>query len=153
MAKWMDLRKEFAKTDLLGQILIKKGLITNKELQEALIIQKKDKSLLGDTLIQLGRLTEETLNIALASQTDSCYLPVDKYKIPKEVINLVPRAFAIKHNFMPLDKVDNILTIVSANPFDKETIDEIEKETKHKIACIIGTKNHIIKMIETHYKK
>jgi len=152
MEKAPEGRKEFSKTDLLGQILVKKGLIRDKELQDALSVQKKEKGLLGDILVRLGYISEEALSIALATQSDLIYIPVEKYKISKDVIKLVPRELVSKYCFLPLEVIEDLLTIVIANPFDNDVVHEIEKVTHCKVSCVIGTKTFITKSISTYYK-
>jgi len=145
-------KREVLKRNLLGQILVNKRLVSNQELREALEIQKKEKALLGDILIQLGYINEETLSIALAIQTDLCYIPVEKYRVSKAVLKLVPRPLVNKHNFLPIEKIDGVLTIAVADPFDGEAIREIEEATHFKISCLIGSKAQIKKLIQTHYR-
>jgi len=151
MENEFDIRKETIKTNLLGQILLKKGLISKEQLQEALGIQKKKKGLLGDILIGLGYISDEKLSIALASQTDLGYIPVEKYKVSKEILKLVPKDLAHKYCFIPLEKIGGVLTIALANPFDREAIRQIETVTRHKVVCLIGTKTQIEKAIKTYY--
>jgi len=151
MEKEFDIRKETLKTNLLGQILVKKGLINKEQLQEALNIQKKKKGLLGDILIELGYISDEKLGLALASQTDLVYVPVEKYKISKEILRLIPKDVLYKYCFVPLEKINGVLAIAMANPFDKENIKKIEVLTRYRVVCMIGAKTQIEKAIETQY--
>ena len=148
----IDITKGAVKTNLLGQILVKKGLLTKEQLQEALNIQKREKFiLLGNILVKMGYLTEEKLSLALASQTDLSYLPVEKYKISQEVLKIVPKDLARKYSFIPLEKIGSVLTVVMANPFDKRTISEVEAAIHHKVVCLVGTKTQIEKAITVLY--
>ena len=53
----------------IGELLIKQGLITENQLQEAIKIQKQQKgSRIGEILIQVGTIKEENFAIALGSQ-------------------------------------------------------------------------------------
>lgn len=46
---------------MLGQLLIRDGVIDDNQLKEALALQKKDKGLLGAILIRLGYISEAQL--------------------------------------------------------------------------------------------
>ena len=48
----------------LGEILIKQGLITEKQLQEAITAQRTQKGRIGEVLIKLGTIKEEDLAVA-----------------------------------------------------------------------------------------
>ena len=53
----------------IGEILIKQGLLTDSQLQEAISMQKQQKgSRLGEILIQVGMIKEEDFAVALGSQ-------------------------------------------------------------------------------------
>jgi len=152
MAKQLVTQRISVKIDLLGQILLKKGLVNNKQLEEALIVRKKEgNKLLGDILIQLGFISEEILCAALASQSDLCYIPLERYKIIKETLKLIPKQIALEYSCVALEKVGGVLTLAMANPFNEEALKEIEKAVSYKIVCVIGAKTQIDRIIKEEY--
>ncbi len=69
-------------TELIGQILLNRGLVTGQDLTQALRLQGETSGLVGQALLRLGALTEEALLDALSTQLD---LPVlDVASVPKE---------------------------------------------------------------------
>lgn len=153
MDKEFSIQRIIARTDLLGQILIRKNLISNSQLDEALALQRQEGSgLLGDVLIKKGFISEELLAVALASQTDLCYCPVERYKITKEAMKLIPKDVALKYCCLPLEKIGGVLTIAMANPFDQDAIAAVESLTHYKIICMIGSKTQIEKSINLLYQ-
>lgn len=153
MEREFNIQGLVTKTELLGQILLKKGLITSKQLEEVLDIQKKEgKGLLGELLIQKGFISEELLCVALSSQSDYCYVPVERYKIAKEVLKLIPKDIAAKYCLIPLEKIGGVLTISMANPFNQEAINTLQSITHHKVVSVIGGKNQIEKAIKLYYQ-
>lgn len=54
----------------LGQILINKGLITSKQLDEAIKLQLTSKKRLGEILVEQGLVTEKQIHKALRKQTN-----------------------------------------------------------------------------------
>lgn len=139
------------KKNLIGQMLIKKGIITHEQLEKALAVQKNSGGLLGDVLIQLGFLSQETLSMELASQTEMVYIPIEKYKVAPELFKLIPRDVALKYYCIPLEEMDGVLAVVMANPLDDGAVGEIERATKHKIVSMIGTKIQIEKTLRENY--
>lgn len=65
----MQKRQEIQQKSRLGTLLIHKGLITGKQLDEALTLQSQLGLRLGEVMIQKGWLTERQLNQALRSQS------------------------------------------------------------------------------------
>ncbi|MEA3328434.1 MAG: hypothetical protein U9Q08_01655 [Candidatus Omnitrophota bacterium] len=55
----------------LGEILIEGGIVSQKQLNNALMVQHKERKLLGEILVRLNYITKEKLDLALARQFGS----------------------------------------------------------------------------------
>src|SRR3989338_8410045 len=146
-------RDIISKKQLLGQILLKRGMITKEQLQDALDHQKKEGGVLGETLIKLGHVTEQDIVVALIVQCGLPYIAVNKYEIDKKVIDIIPAKIARQYHIMPLDKVGDVLSVVMANPLDAAMIEEIERITGCKVATFIATKTEIDDAIDRWYNQ
>ena len=147
-------RRDFiSKKQLLGQILIKRNLITADQLKEALDIQKKEGGVVGEILVRLGYVTERDIVVALIVQCGFPYIAVNKYEIDLKVIQLIPEETARKNHVMPLDRVGDVLSVVMANPLDMAMIEELEHTTSCRIATFIATKAEIDEAISNWYKR
>ncbi len=149
--KDISAQRIMGKTDLLGQILLKKRFITLAQLEEGLATQKKEGGFLGDNMVKKGILTEEFLCIALASQSDFCYIPVERYKVVKDILKLIPFEAAAKYNCIALEKIGGSVTVAMSNPMDQEAIRAIEAVMRYKAVCAIGAKSQIEKVIKANY--
>lgn len=137
----------------IGQLLLKKGLLVPEQLQEALLLQKKEGGLIGDVLVRHGYISEELLYMTLAAQSDLCYVPVERYKINKDVLQLIPEEIAFKYSLVPLEKIGDVLTVAIAGSLNlKEAILAIEKVTRYKAVCVIASKSEIEKIIKLFYQ-
>ena len=147
-------RRDFiSKKQLLGQILIKRKLITQDQLKEALEFQKKEGSVLGEILVKLGYVTEKDIVVALIVQCGFPYIAVNKYEIDAKIVQLIPEETARKFHIIALDRVGDILSVVMANPLDSTIIEELEKITNCKIATFIATRTEIDEAISHRYKR
>ena len=135
----------------IGQVLIRSGIITAEQLEEALKTQKDQGSLIGEILIKLGFATEEDITQALAIQYDFPYLPLANYEIDSEVVKLIPENLARKLYLLPIDKMGDIITVVMSNPLDAEAISQIEALTKCKTEIFVATYTEIKEAIERCY--
>ncbi len=136
----------------LGQILIEQGVLTTDNLDKALELQKRESGLLGEILIRLRMVKEEDVVVALATQFHYPYLAVENFTVNPEAINVVPVQMAKKYTFMPIDKVNTILTAVMADPSDETAIHEIEAATRCKLQAFVGTVSEIEQAIRVNYK-
>lgn len=137
----------------IGQVLIQRGVISPEQLKQALAAQKEQGELLGEILIKLKFTTEEDIAQALAMQHDFPYLPLANYEIDPEAVKMIPESLSRKHYILPLDKMNDILTVVMANPLDSKAIEEIEALTNCKIEVFVATYTEIKQAIEGCYSK
>lgn len=137
----------------LGQLLIEKGLINENQLQKALDTQKQEGQLIGQILVKLGFVKEEDIVEALTTQYGYPYLPLEHYDIDKSILELIPLQVARHYHLIPIDKIENILTIVMADPLNIFAIKDIEQMTKMKVEVFVSTVCDIEKAIEKYYSK
>lgn len=147
------MRKLPAPKQQIGQVLIKRGIITAQHLSEALERQKKEGGLIGEILIKLGYASESDIIQALAIQYDFPYLPLANYEIEPQITQLVPEEMARQYCLIPVDKIGNLLTVVIANPLDAAAIEQVESSTKCKVEVFVGTSSEIKAAIDKYYAK
>ena len=139
----------------LGERLIKQGLITEAQLQEALDVQKIEKTQIGEILVNKGFLKEEDLAAAIASQllipyasrASGMLTPQRQQRLEK----LIPYEFSKEHLVLPLNRNMNSLTCGIFNPFDLIMIDNLKKITGCEINFVIATRTDLLKAILEFY--
>jgi len=78
----------------LGDWLLEQGHVNNTQLELALREQKRKGKLLGETLVELGFVTEEVLSRFLAQKTQTESVSLDRIAIPPDLARLVPESLA-----------------------------------------------------------
>ena len=136
-----------------GEILVKRNRITSDQLKEALKVQKKENSFLGEILVRLGYIEERDIVVALIMQYGFAYIAITKYNIDQNVLNLIPENFARENHVIALDRVGGVLSVVMADPLDTEVKEKLESLTQYKVAPFIATKSEIQEAIEKWYGK
>ncbi len=139
----------------LGEILIKEGLLTQAQLDEALRFQKLSGRTIGDIVIDRGFIKEDDLANTLAKQLDIPFVSIrDGSLSPSKNDNfekLIPQSFARTQMVIPLSKHLQSLTVALANPLDLLAIDNLKKITGYDINPVIATKGDIRKVISKFY--
>lgn len=103
----------------LAQILLLERKITSEQLQEALLIQKEKKKRIGDTLIELGYVTEEDVAKAFAKQVNMEFIRLEALgELPEAATKAVSFDYAFRNKIIVLAKDDSSVTIVTAKPND-----------------------------------
>jgi type IV pilus assembly protein PilB len=149
----MFFRKQHGipKKELLGQILLKRNLITRDQLKQALKLQKKERGYIGDVLIKHGFIEEKDVMVALVVQCNFPYIAIDQYEIDLRILQLVPKEIACRFHLIPLERVGDVLSVVMANPLDFSAKEELQKLTQCCIAPFIATRIEIDKAINRCY--
>ncbi|OQX92902.1 MAG: pilus assembly protein PilB [candidate division Zixibacteria bacterium 4484_95] len=139
---------------LLGEILIKENIISEKELRAALKKQKENGRRLGETLIAEGYITDENLATALSEQLQVRMVGAeDLIKVDKEALEYIPEFFAREYHCIAKGVEDGVLEVVMIDPEDIVVIDNLQKITSLKIVPYIGAQGIIDEAIERHYKE
>ncbi len=139
-------------TKRIGEILLERGLINRKQLEEALARQKTQGGLLGQILIEMKVVTEEEIALALTAQYGFPFLPLDNYEIDEEVMKLVPEQVARQYWLIPIDHIGNALTVAMADPSNSHAVEDIETLTSCVVQTFVSTPSDILKAIERYYK-
>ena len=136
---------------LLGEILIQRKRITQEQLGSALQIQKEKGGFLGEILVNLGLLDERYIVVALVIQCGLPYIAVNKYAIDPQIVRLIPKEVALKEKVIALDRIGEILSVVMVNPLTDEKKNYLESLTKCRVATFISTKSEIEEAIARNY--
>jgi hypothetical protein len=135
----------------LGEILIQRKKITRKQLEEALQVQKEKGGFIGEILVNLGLLDERDIVVALVIQYGLPYIAVNKYIIDPWVVRLIPKEVAQKEKVIALDRIGEILSVVMANSLTDDKKNYLETLTKCRIVTFISTKTEIEEAIARNY--
>jgi len=138
-------------TKKMGNLLIENGIITPKQLEEALNRQNERGGYLGQNLVEMGYTSEEEVVSCLTVQYGYPYLPLRNYEINREILKLIPAEIAKKYYVIPIDKIGNILTITIANPLDDEAVESIEKASGCKVEIFVSTGSEIQQALKDYY--
>ncbi|KPK66068.1 MAG: type II secretion system protein GspE [Gemmatimonas sp. SG8_38_2] len=140
-------------SDLIGDLLVREGLITEEQLRRALSEQRSNGSRLGYTLVSMGFVSETDLTRVLARKYR--VKAVDLWRIDqvdKRVVNLVKPEIAVRHLVLPLRRVGRTLTVAMANPTNLDAIDELRFSTGYDIEPVVAGEYSLKKAVEKHYE-
>ncbi len=135
----------------LGEILVEGGLLTRKQLEEALPFQKKSNLKLGQFLVREGIVGESQIVDLVSNQLKLEKYQPDQYTIDVDLSNLLPAEIAHKYQAAPLQKNGLLLTIAMMDPLDINALDAIEVYTNCEVEAIICTEQHLNQLLSSLY--
>lgn len=139
-------------TKRIGEVLLERGLIQQKELEKALAHQREHGGLMGKILIELGFVSEEEIALALTAQYGFPYLPLDNYEIDAGLTAVIPEDLARQYCLIPIDRIGNALTLAMADPSNIQAIEDVELLTKCVVQTFVSTPSDISRAIDKYYK-
>ncbi len=135
----------------LSEILIKKGIISEDKLNQALQVQKEKGGSLGDILVSQGAINQRDLLAILSQELGIPPISLSKFKIDPEISKFIPKKIAVNYQIIPVSKMGNILTVAMSDPLNVFALDDIKTVTGMDISPIITTSDDIKAAIEQHY--
>ncbi len=132
----------------IGEILLRKGLISEGDISRTLEIQKTDevRRRFGEILMD-GGLAEEGIFSALSEQFD---MPIIELKdFPQEIpLEKISFSFLEKNLILPLEIRNNVLKIAVGDPTNTEGIEALKASFGYDISVSLAKRTDIIQHLQ-----
>lgn len=136
----------------LGEILIKNGLLSQKDLDYVLSKKKITRQRLGNICIEEGLCSEEDVAKAIAEQFGMQYINLDKEERDEELLKRAPFDKLISYNVAPVKIENGRLLVAMRDPFDFAINDELEILYDVPIDVAIATERSIKNVLSQEQK-
>jgi type IV pilus assembly protein PilB len=138
-------------SERLGELLVRRNLITPDQLRKALEDQKSNGSRLESALVKLGYIKEDELLSFLSAQYRVPSVKISKIEVNPNVVKLVPSSVAKKHFIIPTNRVGTRLTLAMLDPSNIPVIDEVKFITGFRVEPVVASETEIIDAIKKYY--
>jgi type IV pilus assembly protein PilB len=135
----------------LGECLIQAGLITEEDLQKALVEHKRSGDRLGIVLVRMNLATEKQVAKALAFQLGFPYVALTDHPPDARAVVMIPKDVSLKRVCIATGLEKNLLTVAMADPLLFSLVQDLEFQTGHRIRQVVATRSDIINAIQTSY--
>jgi len=134
-----------------AEILVRGGIITREQLNEALNVFKQNGSSLVHELVRLGYTSEDQVTDFLADQFGIEKVEIDGVDIPDSILNLIPAQFIQKYHIIPLKLMTSTLTIAMSDPTNLAAINEIKFVTGYGVRVVLARASEIKKILDERF--
>ncbi|MCX5698133.1 MAG: ATPase, T2SS/T4P/T4SS family [Candidatus Omnitrophica bacterium] len=139
-------------TKLLGELLVKKSLVTQQQVDEALKESAGNGDLLGKILVSRGLVKENDLLKVLAEQFNlPFYLHLKETRISPDAVKAVPAKFVQHYGFIPINLEGAVLTIAVYNPMDVWLAENIKINLGFQVARVLTSRHEVETAIHKYY--
>lgn len=135
----------------LGELLVRENLISLQQLQKAQEAQKVEGGKLGFHLTKLGYIEESQLTEFLSRQYGVPAINLAEFEIDAEIIKLIPKEVAQKHQIVPVNRAGGSLIVAMSDPSNIFAIDDIKFLTGYNIEVVVSAEASIQAAIEKYY--
>ncbi|GAA5179879.1 MSHA fimbrial ATPase MshE [Niveibacterium umoris] len=137
----------------LGELLVQQQLITQVQLEEALVQQKTTGRKLGRVLVEIGQVTEEQIAGAIARQLGMPYVDLRDFDVDRKVAALLPETMARRFRALVLAEKDGGLLVGMSDPSDIFGYDEISRALKRDVNLAVLSESQLAQNIDRLYRR
>jgi len=142
---------QMRKEGVIGDLLVRRGLIGSSELARAREAQEKEAISLGKALATLGLADEEAVSVAIAQSLNLELLSGQKPVIGPEVAALLPGDFCRQRLVVPLSLENKALRVAFVDPMDLATIQDVEFRTGKQVVTVVASQSSIQSLLDQFY--
>ena len=136
----------------LGELLVEKRVITPEQLQKARQVQQTTRnSDLGRVLVDLGFINETVALQAKAASQGLQFVDLSTFSVDASAVNVVPGHVATRHNVLPIQKTDRVLTVATSNPGDVFAQDDVRLASGLQVQWVVALPDALQEAITKHY--
>jgi type IV pilus assembly protein PilB len=135
----------------LGELLLRKNLISRQALLSAQAESQKSKTHLDTALIKTGAIDESTLTDFLSKQHGVPAINLRDFDIDPEIIKLVSKAIAEKYLVIPVNRAGSSLVVAMHDPSDINAENVLRFSTRYHIERVVASELAIREAIERYY--
>jgi type IV pilus assembly protein PilB len=137
----------------LGQQLVGADVITPDQLDQALAEGSQKGLRLGETLVEMGMVQEETILPFIESHLGVPATRLRDGMIDPLAVRLIPRRMAESLDAVALFRVRDALCVAMADPQNLEQVDEIERVTHLRVRPVFAFRSSIQRTLPRCYEE
>ncbi|HBX22300.1 MAG TPA: type II secretion system protein GspE [Desulfotomaculum sp.] len=139
--------------NFMGTWLVKEGVITSAQLEEALNDQKLhkgSKGFLGKVLVKMGYCTEDDIARVMAKRSGVPYVSLENYDIDIAAVATLPVEALKRYRALPISFKEDKLFVAMQHPNDIIALDDLRILTGYDIQQVVAPDTELDAAIEKY---
>ena len=137
----------------LADVLVQQNLISQAQLEQVLVLQRKTGKKVGRLLIDAGWITEDLLARGLARQLKIPFVNLKTYAFKPDTVKLLPEVAARRFRALVIEDLGDSLQVVLADPLDLFAFDELTRLLKRMITIAVAPENQLTPAFDRLYRR
>lgn len=135
------------KYDLLGEVLLKSGRLSQADLDRALALKKSKGLKIGQALVELGLLTETEVVEALRRQGKMLCVDLTMDIVDKEVAESLGHEKSVELKALAFNRIAGVTTVAMSDPTELSKVDEVAMRLKTRVLAVYAESRRIDKCL------
>jgi type IV pilus assembly protein PilB len=136
---------------LIGELLVKSGLVAKEQIEEALKIQEKSKKRIGEILMELGYINSHDLVQMLSKQSAIPFVELEPEMLDAELIKSFPEDILYHYNIVPLYEIHDKVHIAVGDPTNRDVLEKLKNYTTKEIELSGAEPQRIEKLLDKFF--
>ena len=136
-----------------GEFLVRAGVVSEEQLEQAIEEQKKSGLKIGEALVEIGVMSPRKLHKCLARHFHVDYVDLSRTQLKDETIHLMKEAQARRHRAIVLESDNEGLLVGMANPGDIHAYDELSRLLKKPLRVALVNEADLLSTIDARYRR
>jgi Tfp pilus assembly pilus retraction ATPase PilT len=128
--------------------LVDAGVVTDAQVDLGLAHQRETGHRIGETLVELGFVSEEDIAWALARQLGLTFVDVRGETLDPALVRAYPEHTLRRLQCVPIVKSEDRLVVAAADPTDHDALRELEELAGTAVECVSATPSAITRALD-----
>lgn len=138
----------------LGDLLVEENIVTEEQIEQALLAQKKTGRKLGGTLIQLGFLSEKQMLAFLSQQLDIPLVDLNRADIDAAAVQLLPEVHARRLRALVVSQQGNTIRVAMSDPADLSAQEALFSQLQqYQLEMVIASERQLVDCFDRFYRR
>ena len=129
-------------------ILVDAGVVTGAQVEAALERHRHTGRRIGETLVELGVVSEEDIAWALARQLGLTFVDVRAETLDPDLVRSYPEHLLRRLHLVPVVRTEGRLVVATDDPTDQEALREMEALAGSRVECVSATPGAIHRALD-----
>ena len=139
----------------MGDLVVAARLVTEEQVQEALVAQRESGRRLGEELVAKGFVTEFQLTQILSNQLSIPWVSLQRIEFTRELLNMVPAEVANRLCVIPIYmrrvRAAETLYVAMDDPTKEHALEELVATTGLPVKAMVSSPSEIRHAIRVYY--
>lgn len=131
----------------IADAMIEDGLLTQAQVDELLVKQKKEGKRFLNLIIDEKLVTDQDMVVCMGRVLNTPPVNLARVGVDKDLADLVPKEMATNHKVVPVARLGNKLYLAMADPLNVLAKDDVKRVTKLDVAPMIAPERAIMEKI------